>query len=140
MLSTTVPKFKIIELLHFAGYGWIYCAMRPFVHPAPDQITLQGVLHALADPVRLAIVRRLADCGPFPASCTACTPSDMPKSTRTHHFQVLREAGLVRSEKRGAEVINAARLEDVEARFPGLLKAILQAADAAAPCGGGAGP
>ena len=103
--------------------------MRPFVHPQRDEITLQGVLHALADPVRLGIFRHLTGLARAPMSCTKCAPVDMPKSTLSHHFQVLREAGLVRSEKKGAEVVNVTRLEDVEARFPGLLAAVMRAAE-----------
>lgn len=102
--------------------------MRPLVHPRRDEITLQGVLHALADPVRLGMFRTLAGLADAPMSCTKCAPGDMPKSTLSHHFQVLREAGLVRSEKKGAEVVNVARLEDIEARFPGLLSAVMRAA------------
>jgi DNA-binding transcriptional ArsR family regulator len=96
--------------------------MRPLVHPARDEITLSGVLYALADPVRLAIFRRLAAAGS--GSCVACAPPALPKSTLSHHFRVLREAGLVRSERRGTEVANIARLEDIEARFPGLIAVI----------------
>lgn len=104
--------------------------MRPFVHPPRHEITLQGVLHALADPVRLGIFRTLAGLSRAPISCSKCAPGGMPKSTLSHHFQILREAGLVRSEKKGAEVVNVARLDDVEARFPGLLAAVMRAAEA----------
>lgn len=101
--------------------------MRPFVHPAAEEITLQGVLHALADPARLEIFRRVVagECG---RSCSSLAPEGMAKSTQSFHFQVLREAGLVRSERRGAEVINSPRCADLDARFPGLLPAILGAA------------
>lgn len=101
--------------------------MRPLIHPAAEDITLQGVLHALADPARLEMFRRIAAHSQG-VSCTASAPLDMPRSTRTFHTQVLREAGLVRSERRGTEVTNVARLDEVEARFPGLLAAILNAA------------
>jgi len=102
--------------------------MRPFVHPTIEDISLQGVLHALADPVRLEIVRRLvrAPCG---ANCSAITPPGLAKSSQSFHFQVLREAGLIRSERRGAEVVNSPRCAEVEGRFPGLIQAILGAAD-----------
>jgi DNA-binding transcriptional ArsR family regulator len=106
--------------------------MRPFIHPHRDEITLQGVLHALADPVRLTMFRTLAGLSCTPMSCVKCAPPDMPKSTLSHHFQVLREAGLVRSEKKGAEVVNMPRLDDLESRFPGLLAALMRAADGAA--------
>lgn len=101
--------------------------MRPFVHPPIEEVTLQGVLHALADPARLAIFAALrgASCG---KSCTALAPEGMAKSTQSFHFQVLREAGLVRSERRGAEVINTPRCAELEQRFPGLIRAIFAAA------------
>jgi DNA-binding transcriptional ArsR family regulator len=101
--------------------------MRPLVHPTREDITLQGVLHALADPVRRAIFRRLALIGA--GSCVSCAPPDLPKSTLSHHIRVLRDVGLVRSEKRGTEVANMARLEDIEARFPGLIPLILRCED-----------
>lgn len=99
---------------------------RPFVHPAPDDITLDGVLHALADPTRRAIVLKLIDqgCG---MNCTAAAPCDLPKSTQSHHFKVLREAGLVRSERKGTAVVNELRCAEVDGRFPGLLEQILKA-------------
>jgi DNA-binding transcriptional ArsR family regulator len=101
--------------------------MRPLVHPASEEITLSGVLYALADPVRLEMFRRLADRGEV--NCSGCAPIELPKSTLSHHLRVLREAGLVRSEKRGTEIVNAARLADLEARFPGLVGSISRAAD-----------
>ncbi len=103
--------------------------MRPLVHPRPDEISLQGLLHALADPIRLELFRTLCRGPAAPVSCIRCAPSDMPKSSVSRHFQILREAGLIRSERRGAELVNLARTGEVEARFPGLLAAILSAAD-----------
>jgi len=99
--------------------------MVQFVHPARNDITLAGVLGALADPMRLRIVRSLygrIDC----MSCTEATPYPaMPKSTLSNHFRVLREAGLVQTEKRGVEHRNILRQADIEARFPGLLTTVL---------------
>jgi len=100
--------------------------MVQFVHPARGDITLEGVLAALADPMRLRIVKVLlgqADC----LSCTAAAPCpDMAKSTLSNHFRVLREAGLIRTTKKGVENRNIVREADINARFPGLLKAILK--------------
>jgi DNA-binding transcriptional ArsR family regulator len=100
---------------------------RPFLHPAPDDVTLESVLFALADPVRLAIVRKLSD-GACPLNCSAAAPEGLAKSTQSHHYQVLREAGLIRSERRGTEVINTLRLDEIESRLPGVVTAILAAA------------
>ncbi|MDB5519325.1 MAG: ArsR family transcriptional regulator [Tardiphaga sp.] len=99
--------------------------MVQFVHPARDEITLAGVLGALADPMRLRIVRSLGaqkDC----MSCTEAAPCpDMAKSTLSNHFRILREAGLVRTSKQGVQHRNVLREEDINARFPKLLKTIL---------------
>ena len=88
---------------------------------------LESVLYALADPTRLAIVLNLA-AGNCPMNCSKAAPDNLPKSTQSHHYQVLREAGLIRSERRGTEVVNILRCTEVEARFPGLLSAVLTAA------------
>lgn len=104
--------------------------MVQFVHPSRDDITLEGLLAALADPTRLRIVRSLVkqQCC---MSCTEAAPCpDMAKSTLSNHFRILREAGLIHTEKRGVEHRNIIRLDDVEARFPGLLKTILGFSDA----------
>ena len=95
-------------------------------HPDRDEIELSAVLHALSDPVRLGMVRHLAH-GAGEASCGSF---DVPvtKSTCTHHFKVLREAGVIRQREEGRARLNALRTEDLEARFPGVLSTILQAA------------
>lgn len=100
---------------------------RPFVHPHLDDVTLEGVLHALADPARLAIVCKLAG-GDCPLNCTTAAPSGLAKSTQSHHYQVLREAGLIRSERRGTEVVNTLRAGELDQKFPGLVGTILAAA------------
>jgi DNA-binding transcriptional ArsR family regulator len=106
--------------------------MRPLPHPAAEEINLPAVLHALADPVRLDIVRRLAAAG-CGLSCTATAgDAGLPKSTLSSHFRVLREAGLVRSERKGVQLCNRLRCEELERRFPGLLRAVLAAREAEA--------
>lgn len=104
---------------------------RPFVHPAIDDVSLESVLYALADPARLEIVRKLRS-GGCPMNCTAAAPGNLPKSTQSHHYQVLREAGLIKSERRGTEVVNTLRCAEIDQRFPGLLPTIMQAADSKA--------
>jgi DNA-binding transcriptional ArsR family regulator len=103
----------------------------PIAHPKPDELELSAVLHALSDPVRLMIVAELAEgereytCGSFALPVT--------KSTCTHHFKVLREAGLIKQRQQGTTRLNKLRREDLDARFPGVLDTILQAAADAAP-------
>jgi DNA-binding transcriptional ArsR family regulator len=104
--------------------------MRPIYHPDPKDLTLEGVLYALGDPVRLAIVRRLAAEGELP-----CAAISVPvaKSTLSHHFKILREAGVLTCRKQGTQHLNSLRWEDLDHRFPGLLATVLQVADVNAP-------
>lgn len=88
-------------------------------------LRLERVLHALGDPVRLGIVRQLARDGD--SSCAALD-GGRPKSTMSHHFRVLRDAGLVQTRNQGTTHINALSRASVDAAFPGLLAAVLQEA------------
>ncbi|MCP9960128.1 MULTISPECIES: ArsR/SmtB family transcription factor [Streptomyces] len=101
-------------------------APRELSHPARDEIRLEGVLHALSDPMRLRVVSELAAA----EAEVACSRIDLPvtKSTTTHHFRVLRESGVIRQTYRGTAKMNALRREDLDALFPGLLDAVLAAA------------
>ena len=92
---------------------------------------MAGVLHALADPVRLAFVRvLLSDGGGVNCQDTMTRAGlSMPKSTCSHHFQILRKAGVVASQRRGVELINFLRLDDLQVRFPGLLASIFEASE-----------
>ncbi len=94
---------------------------RPFRHPSEGEITLDDVLHALSDPDRREIVLRLMESGGMNCS-QAC--QDLPASTVSHHHRILRDAGLIQSEKRGVEVFNSVRRDPIDRRFPGLLDAI----------------
>jgi DNA-binding transcriptional ArsR family regulator len=100
-------------------------------HPKRSEIELGAVLHALSDPVRLRIVAAMASgegehsCGSFDVPVT--------KSTCTHHFKVLREAGVIHQRQEGTARLNTLRRDDLEARFPGVLEAILQSAGETAP-------
>jgi len=102
---------------------------RPFVHPPIETVTLEGILYALADPVRLQIIRTLGRGGSCGMNCQSAAPDTMPKSSQSHHYRILREAGLIRSERRGVEVVNSLRCDEIATRFPGLVPAILKAAD-----------
>jgi len=92
------------------------------------KLVLTDVLHALSDPLRLQIVRRLAEEGE-----TACGEFEvrMPKSSLSHHFKVLRDAGVIATRGEGVRRINTLRREELDAAFPGLLDAVLLSASAA---------
>jgi DNA-binding transcriptional ArsR family regulator len=93
------------------------------VHPDVEAIELPAVLHALSDPQRLRIVRELAASEkPLPCGGVAL---DVAKSTRTHHFRVLREAGVIEQRRDGTCKLSTLRRADLDARFPGLLDAVL---------------
>jgi DNA-binding transcriptional ArsR family regulator len=91
-------------------------------HPRTTEFDLSDVLHALSDPVRRSIVERLAREGDIPCGGFGLTVS---KSTSTHHFRVLREAGLIEQREQGNRKLNTLRREEIAARFPGLLEAVL---------------
>ena len=98
--------------------------MREPHHPSRRELELSSVLHALSDPARLEIVRRLADgdewsCGIFDLG--------LSKATLSHHFRVLREAGIVAVRPEGRKRLLSLREDDLNARFPGLLDAIMSA-------------
>lgn len=97
-------------------------SMRDFKHPAPSEFVLERLLYALSDPVRMEIVRCLA--GVPEASCGELD-GGRPKSTVSHHFRVLREAGLVHTRNVGTTHMNSLRCEELDLRFPGLMTNIL---------------
>jgi DNA-binding transcriptional ArsR family regulator len=103
--------------------------MKQFVHPSKEDITLPGILAALADPMRLRIMKIMLE----EEGCMSCTDAapcpKMAKSTLSNHFRILREAGLIRTAKQGVENRNTLRLEEVNALYPGLIKTILKLAD-----------
>lgn len=100
--------------------------MRGLSHPALEKIELSAVMHALADPARLQIISRLAMAGELGCSPEACGVA-LHKSTLSHHFRVLREAGLIRVRQSGRTRLTQLRQEDLDSRFPGLLDAVLAA-------------
>ncbi|AHI01413.1 helix-turn-helix transcriptional regulator [Kutzneria viridogrisea] len=97
---------------------------RALDHPAREQIRVEAVLQALADPIRLRIVREIADRGELP-----CGVLDLPvsKSTCTHHYRVLRESGVIHQRCVGTSRMNTLRKEDLDALFPGLMDGVLAA-------------
>lgn len=93
----------------------------PLPEPAVSDLRLEIVLGALADPLRLTIVRKLIlESEAYDHPC-AWFGFDRPKSSLTHHFKALREAGVLRQRQYGLERRSRVRTEDLESRFPGLL-------------------
>ena len=109
--------------------------MRPLFHPAVDDMRTEAILHALSDPVRAAIFAEIRGAGCIEACSAVAVVGDrtIPKSSLSHHIRVLREAGLIRCERHGVEMRNVSRCQEVDARFPGLLPAILNAYASKAP-------
>ncbi len=93
-------------------------------HPKATDFDLLDILHALADPTRMIIVQTLLSdperaCGTFNV--------EVAPSTLSHHFRVLREAGVIHQREEGNRRWTTLRLEDLKTRFPGLLDAIIAA-------------
>src|SRR3954464_14395163 len=97
--------------------------MRPLFHPSMEDVTVEGILHALSDPVRVAMYAdilgqdRASTCSAF----LRVRDQAIPKATLSGHFRILREAGLIRSERFGVEMRNTPRCAEIEGRFPGLI-------------------
>lgn len=96
--------------------------------PAVEELDLTTILQALGDPVRLKIVRELAAAG---EQVCGAMELGVSKSTRSHHFKTLREAGLTETRVEGTHRHVSLRRDDLDARFPGLLDAVLQTAPVA---------
>lgn len=99
--------------------------MRQIKHPNIEQVELTDIMYALADPTRLEIIALLAKAG----RKLTCGEIDLnrPKSSMSHHFKILRSAGLVETVIEGTEHMNALRLEEIEQKYPGVLSAVLKA-------------
>lgn len=90
---------------------------------APDALDVVAVLRALADPVRLELVRQLR-ASTAPIACGAFEVA-VAKNTLSHHFKMLREAGVIVTRREGTQALNTLREDALDAAFPGLLDAIL---------------
>jgi DNA-binding transcriptional ArsR family regulator len=103
--------------------------MRPLFHPSVEDVTVEGIMHALSDPVRVSIFSQIVGSG-CPQNCSDflhVTEKTIPKSTLSQHFKALREAGLIRGERVGVEMRNTSRCAEIDKRFPGLIRAIVNA-------------
>ena len=107
--------------------------MQPISHPNTSHLTLAAVLYALGDPVRLKIVKVIAEKGE--QACRSGGGDDIAKSTLSHHFKILRESGIIHTEKVGTQHLNSLRVDELEARFPGVLASVLAATAGVEDCG-----
>lgn len=111
--------------------------MRPLFHPSIDDVSAEAVLHALSDPVRAAIFAQIKNEGRVDTSAAfkmiGGREIPIPKSSLSTQIRILREAGLIRSERHGIEVRHFTRWDELDTRFPGLLDAICEAYKAAMP-------
>ncbi|GAA0491291.1 transcriptional regulator [Streptomyces olivaceiscleroticus] len=101
---------------------------RNLTHTDPADVSLHNALNALADPVRRTIVRELAA---EPDWSRACGTFDLPvsKATRSHHFTVLRQAGIIEQRDAGPRRLNRLRTAEFDAAFPGLLALVIEQTD-----------
>src|SRR5271154_6849679 len=124
-----IHKFRTNELLNHFDKMTTLIDMRPLFHPSIREVTVEGILHALSDPIRVAMYADIIaqECPQNCSNFLKISDKAIPKSTLSQHFKILREAGLIRSERHGVELQNVSRCTELEARFPGLIRAIVTA-------------
>ncbi|MCP2167613.1 ArsR/SmtB family transcription factor [Goodfellowiella coeruleoviolacea] len=109
--------------------------MRQLPEPARESLRLASVLHALGDPIRLELARRARETPE--STCSALADGlDVPMSTLSNHWRIMREAGLISMTVDGRHRRIRLRAEDLRDRFPDLLDPILRLAEAEAPTSG----
>ena len=103
--------------------------MRPLQHPALPNVSVEMILYTLSDPVRVQIYAEIAsaECALTCSKFRVVDSKALPKSTLSQHFRVLRECGLIRSERKGVEMLNTTRCEELQTRFGGMVRSILDA-------------
>lgn len=104
------------------GVAWCQ-AMKAYAHPALSEIPLHTVMQALADPCRIAIVRALLKAKGRALACSEVR-LDISKATRSHHFEVLRSAGIIHTDAQGTRCLTCLRRRELNQHFPGLLKLV----------------
>ena len=103
--------------------------VKPLIHPAIQDVPLAAILHALADPVRVALFAEIVsqECARNCTKLVTVLETPIPKSTLSQHLRILREAGLIHGERHGVEMRNTSRCAEIEARYPGLIRSIVGA-------------
>lgn len=97
--------------------------MKKYSHPALSRVTLPAIMQALSDPCRLKIIRHLLSEAERPFACNEI-PLKVNKATRSHHFDILRGAGLIKSTVQGTKCLTVLRYAEIEKKFPGLWKLV----------------
>lgn len=93
-------------------------------------ITVEKVMFALSDPMRVRIFTEIAksECSQICSNFISCSSEKkIPKSTLSKHFRILREAGLIYSERKGIEMHNTSRCKELKARFGNMVASIIDA-------------
>jgi DNA-binding transcriptional ArsR family regulator len=103
--------------------------MKPLYHPSAKDITVEGVLYALSDPIRVRIYSDIAksECSKTCSAFLEMNEKPLPKSTLSQHFKILREAGLIRSVRKGVEMHSITRCAELKDRFGNMVSSIIQA-------------
>ncbi|MGE9296695.1 MAG: ArsR/SmtB family transcription factor [Puniceicoccales bacterium] len=96
---------------------------KTYVHPDIGDVPLEGVMHALSDPCRVAIVRALLQ---EPDLACNALPVEVSKATLSHHMDVLRAAGLIETRVVGTKCLSSVRQQEMDTRFPGALTLVQQ--------------
>lgn len=117
------PDIALREKLYYNG------AMKPLSHPKIEDVTVEGILHAFSNPARIRIYAELAaaECSQICSAYREIAGVKLPKSTLSQHFSVLREAGLIRSVRKGTEVHNETRCAELKERFGPMIESIIGA-------------
>lgn len=95
--------------------------MKEYHHPALKSIHLTSVMNALSDPCRMNIMQQLLENTEL--ACTAIK-LNVGKSTASHHFEILRSAGLIRTRIDGVKSLNSVRIDEINQYFPGIINLI----------------
>jgi len=121
-LNTGHPaRQKLIRPLSNHLFRATVWAVKSYTHPAMNEVTLPAVMQALSDPCRIAIVRDLLKADGRALACNEVR-LDVSKATRSHHFEVLRSAGIIFTEMEGTKCMTSLRSRELNKHFPGLLK------------------
>lgn len=106
---------------------YIFVNMKPLSHPKIEDVTVEGILYAFSNPIRIRIYAGLAaaECPQICSAYREIAGVKLPRSTLSQHFAILRETGLIRSERKGTELHNETRCAELQERFGTMIDAII---------------